>query len=335
MKLDTEGFEIDTETDSPLSRNFRIYKTIITAAGAGAFADFGSNLIGASRPTGFASGLLDTSAISKSIFAAASAGTFASLGSNRIAASGRTGIAPVLIDTSALSKQIFAAEGAGALAGLGTNLMNTNALAEFRVNLLGTLALSKLISNTAGISALAVPNHQTRLDAMSGRLASLSLGFGTGREGLSRGFGRLHQTVASDSHLDKAVLGAIESTQSKGAFGFDFNGLNFQASRVSQALEDNPAIEHALAGSLEEVLDMSGLDDETLIDLGESLGWWNRIRTHRVSTAGLVLGFTVGLARFVVAGGAPGQLPLDVFESIAYGGTVYMAIHNSENWASN
>lgn len=340
--LNTAASESDAETDILKSRDFRVtrgeQRPTVWAHGRDndrRIYDLGTSAKLLSNLPSLGTGFVDTSALSKLVIGAAGAASFAGLGSNLLGGSPLAGFGAGLIDISALSKQVSATAGAAAFAGHGSNLLGVTALAGFGSGLVDISALSRLISKTASISALSVPDQMIGIAAMSGRLASLSLGFGAEGSGFSRGFGRLHRAIASDGSLDQAVLGAIESTQTRGAFGLDFRGLRDQASRVSEALGDNPDMEQALAGPLDEVMDLTGFDDEVLIDLGEALGWWDRIRTHRVSTAGLVLGFTVGLARFVVAGGSPSQLPLDVFESIAYGGGVYMAIHNSERPPSN
>jgi hypothetical protein len=333
--LNTAASESDAETDILKSRDFRVtggeHRPTVWAHGRDndrRIYDLGISAKLLSNLPSLGTGFVDTSALSKLVIGNAGAAAFAGLGSNLLGGSPLAGLGSGLIDISA--KQVSATAGAAAFAGHGSSLLGVTALAGFGSGLVDISALSRLVSKTASISAFSVPVQMTGIAAMSGRLTSLSLGFGAEGSGFSRGFGRLHRAIASDGPLDQAVLGAIESTQTRGAFGLDFRGLRDEASRVSQALGDNPDMEQALAGPLDEVMDLTGFDDEVLIDLGEALGWWDRIRTHRVSTAGLVLGFTVGLARFVVAGGSPSQLPLNVFESIAYGGGLYMAIHNSE-----
>ncbi len=138
-------------------------------------------------------------------------------------------------------------------------------------------------------------------------------------------FGRVSMAAAKHPGLSKAVQSAIAATQSRGAFGTDFGHLRQHAAEVSVALDDQETAAD-VGRPLRELQNLTHMSDELLLDLGEAFGWWEQIKTNRVSTAGLFFGFTVGLTRFVTSYGPGTPLPQSLFDAVLTGGTIYLAL---------
>ena len=87
-----------------------------------------------------------------------------------------------------------------------------------------------------------------------------------------------------------------------------------------------------MRSALEPVQEITNLTDERLIDIGEVLGWWTRIVRHKISAAGIILGYTLGLVSFVAgAGSGAVAAPSALVEAIIVGGGLYTYVHQGEN----
>jgi hypothetical protein len=164
-----------------------------------------------------------------------------------------------------------------------------------------------------------------------GRLAALELGFRGSSGTEADAFGELDGIVDADGALRWNVKRAIASTQRPGPFGFDYGALQSQAADLSSRFDDEPAVEKQVRAALEPVQEITGLTDERLIQLGEALGFWKRVVRHRVSAAGLILGYTVGLASYVAQAGTGTAVPQALIEAIVVGGGLYGFVHRRDS----
>ncbi|WP_426515653.1 hypothetical protein ACPPVQ_13680 [Diaminobutyricibacter sp. McL0618] len=187
--------------------------------------------------------------------------------------------------------------------------------------------LKKLNASLTGAAGSEI--LKTAAATVDSRIRSVQLGFVSPTGSALGGFGRLQTVIEANESLRASVERTLRATQTEGAFGFDFHGVRSGAIEVASILETTPALEKALLEPLEEIKQYEDLDDELLLDFGEALGWWDQIRAHRVSTAGILLGFTVGLLKFVTSSASGQPIPENVFESVAAGGGVYWYLSNS------
>lgn len=160
------------------------------------------------------------------------------------------------------------------------------------------------------------------------RFSDLRLGFAQEAGTIADRFGKLQEVVSGSVRLSSALDDAVSATRVRGGFGFDYRSFAGAAAAVSEILDDDPVLEARIEGPLEAVKDASSFDDELLMDFSEILGWWQALRSHRLSTAGLVLGYTSGLLRYVAGAASGDPSPSNVVESVALGGAIYFAIAN-------
>ena len=137
---------------------------------------------------------------------------------------------------------------------------------------------------------------------------------------------RVQSLVSTRENLNDAVSAVMRAAHTPGALGFNYRGVANSAEAVSRELELNPELAEEIEESLSDTLEASGLDDEVLFDMGEALGWWKVIRSHRVSTAGLILGTSVSLTHFVGGLGSGDTTPQSVMASLAMGAGMYLFI---------
>lgn len=189
-----------------------------------------------------------------------------------------------------------------------------SAFAAQRVNLVTNLAPSMMILATA-----------TEQVIVRERLRNLRRGFTQSANGPVDAFGRLHDATVAVPQLESTLTAAINATQARGSFGPNYTPLRHGAEAINQILESGDR-GLALDKVLSEVRELTHLDDELLLDFGEALGWWEHVKSHRISTAGLLLGFTAGLTFFVAGYGGGAALPGTVVESLVTGGAVYFAV---------
>jgi hypothetical protein len=168
-------------------------------------------------------------------------------------------------------------------------------------------------------------SHTSASMTLQARLRTLEQGFDSASLTGADGFGRLKDATRRQPSLSVAVDSAIRATQTRGPFGPNLTSLREGAVAVSELL-DATEPDSTLIDALVEVQEVTQLDDEMLLDLGAGLGWWEQIKTHRVSTAGVLLGYTVGLTNFVLTSGTGTAAPVSVFEALVMGGAVYFTI---------
>lgn len=138
-------------------------------------------------------------------------------------------------------------------------------------------------------------------------------------------FGRLQTAIDRRPDLAKATVRAIRATQTSGPFGPDVAAIQDSASALAEVLESGTASD-SIAGPLSEMQEVTNLNDEVLWNFGDELGLWDRVKTHRVSSVGIICGFTSGLLSFTVNVGMGQPAPVGIFASLTIGGSVYFWI---------
>ena len=215
-----------------------------------------------------------------------------------------------------------------ALPGLTARMTETLTLAAQASNQWsGSLALPGV---TAGM-AEAIRQATQATNGTGARLLALERGFLKGSGTAADFFGDLDVVVNGDRELNGHLRRAVAATQHPGSFGLDYKALQSNASDLADRFDNEPDLEKQVRSALEPVQEITGLTDDLLIDFGEALGWWRRITRHKVSTAGIIAGFTIGLTSFVFnegTGSMPG--PPASLASIILGGTIYLGLRKLE-----
>ena len=222
---------------------------------------------------------------------------------------------------------------AGARSPAGLNIASSSAgmaeairlAAQVSTGWSGSLALPGV---TAGMAeAIRLAAQVSTAD----RLLTLERGFLKGSGTAADFFGELDSVVSGDRELNGHLRRAVAATQHPGSFGLDYKVLQSKAADLADRFDSEPDLEKQVRSTLEPVQEITGLTDDLLIDFGEALGWWKRITRHKVSTAGIIAGFTMGLTSFVFSegtGSLPG--PPASLASIILGGGIYLSLHKLE-----
>jgi hypothetical protein len=164
------------------------------------------------------------------------------------------------------------------------------------------------------------------------RLLTLEQGFLKGTGTAADSFGDLDDAIGTDQELAAHLRRSVATTQRPGSFGFDYSSLRGEASGFADRFVDEPALGRQVRSALEPVQEITGLTDELLIDYGEQLGWWKIITRHKISTAGTILGYTIGLVTFIAGTGSGiSSAPSALVEALIIGGGIYNSFHSAEN----
>ena len=178
---------------------------------------------------------------------------------------------------------------------------------------------------------------QTSLGAAMGietaaRLLTLEQGFLKGTGTAADSFGEFDDVIGTDQELAAHLRRSVATTQRPGSFGFDYNSLRGEAAGLADRFVDEPELGRQVRSALEPVQEITGLTDELLIDYGELLGWWKIITRHKISTAGTILGYTIGLVTFIAGTGSGiSSAPSALVEALIIGGGIYKSVHSAEN----
>ncbi|RJT91762.1 hypothetical protein D6T64_01365 [Cryobacterium melibiosiphilum] len=168
-------------------------------------------------------------------------------------------------------------------------------------------------------------------DIANARLLTLERGFMQGTGTATDFFGELDTVVGEDRKLNDHVRRAVATTQRVGSFGLDFNSVRREAAELADRFDSEPDLERTVRSALEPVQDLTGLTDEVLIEYGEFLGWWTRITRHKISTAGIIFGFTAGLVSYIASQGSGSvAAPSAVVDAIILGGGIYAFMHGDQ-----
>jgi hypothetical protein len=183
-----------------------------------------------------------------------------------------------------------------------------------------------------GTSSISTSLAAAMANVSNARLLSLERGFLTGSGTATDFFGELDAVVKADKQLYGHLRRAVAATQQGGSFGLDYKSVQVEAAELADRLDGDPELERHVRSTLEPVQELTGLTDERLIDFGEMLGWWKRVAPHKVSAAGIILGFTVGLVSYIAGEGSGiASAPSAAVEAIILGGGIYGIIHRKEN----
>jgi len=190
------------------------------------------------------------------------------------------------------------------------------------INYSGSLAFTALRSQTLGSRTIAS-------DLIGQSLRSRSLV--TSDADFLESVRRLNSTLTNKPSAHAAVERAVRAAQELGPFGFNSKSFTNEAIALEKIIDDDPAFASALSNPTQELLSAAHLDDETLLNYGDMLGWWSLLSTHRMSTAGVLLGATVAMVRFAVGAGMGDLGPLTLFDSIATGAAIYVFVSAAES----
>lgn len=190
--------------------------------------------------------------------------------------------------------------------------------------------LAALAAQQMDFSSLVAPSiialaHLGNDYSVKSKLDTLGKGFQTASGTSADSFGRLQAATFRDARLGAALSATIAATQERGTFGPNLTPLRDGVEHLASVLDADGA-DATLLDSLEEVKEVTRLDDEHLLSIGDALGWWDKVKAHRVTAAGLVLGYTVGLTFYVVEYGTGVPMPQSVLHALAAGGALYFAV---------
>ena len=199
------------------------------------------------------------------------------------------------------------------------------------INSISNIASQNMLSPGLLNSINSIANSGTFAAVKNSRALALRRGFRQESGTPADYFGALESVVRSDPETGAALDAFVATAQRRGSFGLEYKSLQGDAARLADRFENDPDLERNTRLALEPVQELTGLHDELLLDLGGSLGWWEKIRRHQVSTAGILLGFTSGAVCFVVnAGGGDVSAPAAAYASLAAGAAVYLTVHKLE-----
>ncbi|GAB2456430.1 hypothetical protein HD599_003238 [Conyzicola lurida] len=163
------------------------------------------------------------------------------------------------------------------------------------------------------------------MTALQTRYAVLEQGFRAESGTPADDFGRVLKAADRHPSLRASLDAAIVATQKPGTFGADFVGFRTRTADVADAFDDAEN-DPSLMEPLEALQESAQLTDEVLFDLGDALGLWERVKTHRLSAARLVICYTIGLTGFVAYSGTGAPWPVALFDSVIAGGGMYLAL---------
>jgi len=206
-------------------------------------------------------------------------------------------------------------------------LEHATSLSGFRASTARVTELLNASAATAGFRPPSATFSGIVGNAAQLRFATLELGLngisGTGADA----FSPLRTISNSKASLQTHIKSAVAHTQTGAAFGFDYRNIQSDFQRIDHEIRDDPDLDREIRTALEPIQELTGLTDEQIIDYGEFFGWWRRVKAYRVSSGGLILGFTVALASYVFGEGS-GMVaaPSAAMDAMILGGGIYAAV---------
>ena len=143
------------------------------------------------------------------------------------------------------------------------------------------------------------------------------------------------QAVINGSPLANQVLSQVAAAQSLLHEG-DGNAddLRRATESVEQTLSDDPDLARNVRNRLDEIEDTFGTSLEIALDLEPVFQFGRLVSRHRRTAAGLLIGFSAGVTRFLVGASAQEELSLTAWESVGTGCVIYGVIAGPPRWSA-
>jgi len=209
------------------------------------------------------------------------------------------------------------------------NLSNSSIAAALSSGLGPSASMLSSIFDGLPTSSLASFAGSSITGRLVPRIEEISLGFAKASGSNADAYGRMSDVIDLDRGLSVRVDQALRATQQRGSFGFPYASTADAVQEVADYLEVRPELESQLEQPLEDLREVTLIDDELLFDYSSALGWRDRIAGHRPSGTALILAFSLGLCRAITADPI-GNLPGAIADAMTVGAGVYIYIHDKK-----